>query len=386
MFKKIFAVTLSAALAFSVIGCGANNGTVKTDEGEVKLGQYKGLVVYHDDIEVTDEAYDAQVKQILNQNATTELVKEGKVADDSTVNVDYSGEIKQDGKKVKFDGGTASNQNINMSSDAGSYIEGFVAALKGHKVGDKFTEKLKFPDSYPNETQIDGKSVKLAGKDVWFTFTVNGLQKTNTPELTDEFAKTNYGSYGVTDVKSFETYMKDKMRADNIMNKVWNKFVESCEVVSYDKKEEESIINAYMDYMGQSVQSQYGQDMKSYLEACSMSEEQFKEELNKQYGITESVKQKAIIMALAEKEDLIPKADKYKAEAETLAEQMSMSVKELESQYGKDQVEYSLICQAVQDFIVKNVEEKEGSEPTTAPETTVAAETTTSATEETTKK
>ncbi len=376
MYKKFLAVALSAAMAIGVIGCSTGSSEVKTDNADVKLGEYKGLVVYHDDIEVSDEDYQAQVQQILSQHSTTEMVKEGKIKVGDTANVDYSGEIELDGKKVKFDGGTAEKQDITVTEDGQGYIEGFVAALVGHKVGDEFTEKLKFPKDYGSST-VEGKTVELAGKEVWFTFKVNGIQVTKTPELDDEFAKTYYGTYDVTDVKSFEKYLKKSMRADNIMNKVWNKFVESCEVVSYDKKEKESIIDQYVAQMADSVQQQYQQDIQSYLEAASMSEKEFREKIDEQYGVTESLKQKAIILALANKENLKPNAKDYSAEANKLAERMSMGAKELESTYGKDQIEYAVICQRVQDLIVDNVEVKEGSEPTTAPEETTAEEATT---------
>lgn len=83
-------------------------------------------------------------------------------------------------------------------------IDGFVAALKGHKVGDKFTKKLKFPSNYGKTTQIDGKNVDLSGKDVWFTFTVKSLQKKVKPELNDKFVKENYSTEKLTTVSEYK--------------------------------------------------------------------------------------------------------------------------------------------------------------------------------------
>lgn len=377
MFKKALAVVLSASMALTLIGCGG--GTSKTDDGEIKLGEYKGLVVYHDDVEVTDDAYKQTVDYLLSQDTTTETVKKGKVKKDSVVNVDYVGQIEVDGKKVEFDGGAAKDTNIdlatNSSTDGNGYIEGFSSELKGHKVGDKVTSKLKFPKDYGQKTTIDGKEIDLSGQDVWFTFTINGIQKTNKPELTDKYAEEKFGIYGVKDVASFEKYVKEQMKMSNIMNKVWDKFVESCEVKSYNKEEEESLQKSYEENFEAQLQQQYQADLKTYLEACSQTEEEWKKEVKKQ--VDESLKQKMIVRAIAEKENLIPQGEDYQNEAETLAEQNSMSVEELESQYGKDQVEDAILSQRVQKFIADNVEEKEGSEPTTAAETTTAAEETT---------
>lgn len=370
MFKKVLAVVLSSVMALSLIGC----GTSKTDAGEVKLGKYKGLVVYHDDVEVTDESYQQMVDYMLSQDTKTETVKKGKVKKDSIVNVDYVGKIEVDGEKVAFDGGAAQDTNINVATNASTegttYITGFSSELAGHKVGDEVTTKLKFPDDYGQSTKINDKSIDLSGKDVWFTFTINGIQKSTTPELTDKYVTEKYGTYGVTDLKSFEKYAKEQMRISNIMNKVWNDFKESCEVVSYDKKEEESLQKYYGSYYESQIQQQYGADLTTYLEACSMSEKDWNKQLKE--TADEQLKEKMIVQAIAEKENLVPEGKDYEAEAATLAEQNSVSVKELESKYGKEEVEYAIIYQKVQKFIAENVDEKEGSEPTTVPETTAA--------------
>ena len=91
--------------------------------------------------------------------------------------------------------------------------------------------------------------------------------------------------------------------------------------------------------------------------------------------VESSLKTKMVYQALAKKADLVPSDSDYNKEAETLAQQNSLSVKELESTYGKKEVEYAVITQRVQKYIAENVTVKEGSEPTTAAETTEAATT-----------
>ncbi len=370
MFKKFLAVSLSAVMVLSLAGCGSK---ASTDSGDIKLADYKGLVVYEDDVEVTDEAYQQQVDSILSSDSTTEMVKKGKVKADSVVNVDYVGKIEVDGKKVAFDGGSAEGQDINLSTDSANYIDGFVSCLKGKKVGAKFTKKLKFPKSYTGTTTIDKKDVKLAGKTVWFTYTVNGIQVTTTPELTDKYVADKFGAYGVKDVKGFEKYAKKQMRISNIMNKVWQNFVDDCEVISYNKKEKESMKTEYESQFEAQLQSYYQADLKTYLEACSMSEKDWNKQVVEQ--VESTMKTKMIIYAIAKKEGLDLSDSDYKKEAQTLAEQNSASVKELESQYGKDEVEYAIIYQKVQEFIADNVKVKKGSEPTTTVAPATEAET-----------
>ena len=192
-------------------------------------------------------------------------------------------------------------------------------------------------------------------------------------KLTDKFVKEKFGAYGVTDVKSFEKYAREQMRTSNIMNKVWSNFVASCEVVSYSSTEKESLKKvADANYESQ-LQSQYGVDLDSYLEAASMSKEDWDNNIMSQ--VESSLKTKMVYQALAKKADLVPSDSDYNKEAETLAQQNSLSVKELESTYGKTEVEYAVITQRVQKYIAENVTVKEGSEPTTAAETTEAATT-----------
>ena len=400
MFKKVLAVSFSAVLALSLVACGGSKDNkskssketttaseseaatvysvkdekIKVDSGVIKLADYSQLTVYEDDVKVTDDSYKSQVDYILEQSATYKDTKSAKISSVDKVKVDYTGQIKYKGKKVTFEGGTASDQEIDLGNNSSGYIDGFTKALEGqHKVGDKFTKKLKFPDTYTNNTKIDGKEVKLAGKTVWFTFTIKSISTKSVPKLTDKFVKEKFGAYGVTDVMSFEKYAREQMRTSNIMNKVWSNFVASCEVVSYSSTEKESLKKvADANYESQ-LQSQYGVDLDSYLEAASMSKEDWDNNIMSQ--VESSLKTKMVYQALAKKADLVPSDSDYNKEAETLAQQNSLSVKELESTYGKTEVEYAVITQRVQKYIAENVTVKEGSEPTTAAETTEAATT-----------
>lgn len=366
MFKKVLAVTLAATMALTMVGCSSK---VKVGEGEVKLAEYKGLEVYADDVACSDEDYETVKESFLSQCTTTELQEKGKVKADSVVNVDYVGKIEVDGEMVAFDGGTSTSAvDIDMANDAGNYIDGFVDALKGHKVGDEFTAHLKFPDDYSGSTTVNEETITLAGMDVDFTFTIHGLQKSIVPEFTDKLVKENSGMDDVTTIKEFEEYVRKSTRSNNIIQKVWTNFIDECEVVIYDK----SVMEEVKTYYETMISSSYNTTLDAYLEACEMTEEQFEEEV-----IRPETKNRMIIMAIAKKEKLELSDDEYKTEAESMATQYGLDLETYESYYGgKDYIELSLTAQRVQEFVVENVEEKEGSEPTTeAPETT-AEETT----------
>ena len=369
MFKKIAAVALTLAMALTVVGCGATS----TDDGKIDLAKYKGRVVYKDDVKVTNEMYKQAVDNILQQNSTTKTVKKGTLKKDSAAVVDYEGKIEVNGKKVAFEGGTAKDQTIDITAQESSFIPGFTKALVGHKVGDKFTAKLKFPKTYTQTTKVNKKDVKLANKPVWFTFKVKSIQKTETPKMDNAFVKKNYSSVGVKTVKEFEKYAKRQMKSANITNKVWQKIIDESKVKEYNSKALKTQKEEQESQFVAQLQQQYGADLKTYLEACSMSQKDWEKQLSKQSKTT--LKERMVVYGIAEKEGLTLSSSEYKKEAETLAKQQKASLKDLEKQYGKDKVEYAIVYQKVQEFICDNVTYKKGSEPTTtmAPITTAKA-------------
>ena len=70
----------------------------------------------------------------------------------------------------KFEGGSTDGQGTDLVLGSGSYIDGFEDGVVGHKVGETFDLNLKFPDDYKANTE-------LAGKDVTFEVTLNGVYK-----------------------------------------------------------------------------------------------------------------------------------------------------------------------------------------------------------------
>lgn len=392
MFKKFLAVALSATMVLSLSACGKSDKSsavsVDTDYGTVKLASYKGLTAYEDDSKVTDSELQSAIDSDLSKHAKTETIKKGKVEKDSTVVFDFEGKIEVNGKKVKFDGGSAqdSTADIAKSTVNGSpMIDGFVDALKGHKVGDKFIKKLKFPKTYTQTTTVNKKSIKLANKPVWFTYTIKSLQKTTTPELTDAFVKENYKTEGLSSVKSYKEYQKKELKYNKIMNQVWQNYFAKCKVSKYNKD--------YLDKYSKEVESQivaqyssYGvTDIKTYLQACNLSEDDWNKQLK------DSVKSKIVIYAIAKQEKI--DVDKlYKDEGDAFAKKnYGSDIKTLTKSYGEDTVketvELNLIVTKIRDVICENIEMKKGAAPTTkAPETTAATTEKTETTAAETKK
>lgn len=212
MKKRLLAFLLCMTTVLSMTACGSDKNVAEDTEGAstevmtsttglakyefnyadyVTLADYSAIPV---ELAETYEVTDADVETYLLEwfeyygpfytaDETKTVVAEGDI-----VNVDYVGKL--DG--VAFDGGTAPDQNIDVSGNcaaggATSYIEGFTAGLLGAKVGTEVDCDVTFPENYG--------STDLAGKAVVFTFTVNSIQREMSfEEIDDEFAKTHAGA------------------------------------------------------------------------------------------------------------------------------------------------------------------------------------------------
>ncbi|MGS7146334.1 trigger factor [Streptococcus pyogenes] len=142
---------------------------------EVKLGDYKNLVVEVDaSKEVSDEDVDAKIER-ERQNLAELIIKDGEAAQGDTVVIDFVGSV--DG--VEFDGGKGDNFSLELGS--GQFIPGFEVQLVGAKAGDEVEVNVTFPESYQAED--------LAGKAAKFMTTIHEVKTKEVPELDDELAK-----------------------------------------------------------------------------------------------------------------------------------------------------------------------------------------------------
>lgn len=124
-----------------------------------------------DGTEAASQATESQASETQSSDSQTEAATLNTEADTvaengDKVNIDYTGYM--DGEKFK--GGSTEGQGTDLVLGSGSYIDGFEEGVVGHKVGETFDLNLKFPDDYKANTE-------LAGKDVTFEVTLNGVYK-----------------------------------------------------------------------------------------------------------------------------------------------------------------------------------------------------------------
>src|SRR5699024_3210216 len=142
---------------------------------EVTVGEYKGIEVEEQTVEVTDEDVEYEIEHQREHHAELIVKEEGNVEEGDTVVMDFEGFI--DGEA--FEGGKGEDYSLEIGS--GQFIPGFEEELIGKTAGEETEINVTFPEDYHAE--------HLAGKDAVFTVKIHDIKTKELPELDDEFAK-----------------------------------------------------------------------------------------------------------------------------------------------------------------------------------------------------
>ena len=147
---------------------------------EVTLGQYKGLEVEREKLEITDAEVDAEIARVQKRNARIMTTERAAAMGDTAV-IDFEGFL----EGVPFDGGKGENHSLVLGSH--SFIPGFEEQVVGMSAGEEKDIDVTFPEEYHEA---------LAGKPAVFHVKCHEVKESILPELDDEFAK---------DVSEFDT-------------------------------------------------------------------------------------------------------------------------------------------------------------------------------------
>jgi trigger factor len=139
----------------------------------VRLGDYRGIRLEPEQVEVTGEMIDAVLEQLRHQHATWEPVEHALALGDlATLNVESTVEgepfINQEGAQYQLIG------------ESVTPAPGFAEQLVGMNKDETKEFQIQMADDYPRED--------VAGKPVSFKVTVTEIKEENLPEVTDEFA------------------------------------------------------------------------------------------------------------------------------------------------------------------------------------------------------
>lgn len=382
MRKRFLAAVMCVCLGMTMFACGASkdDNTKETESGTseatepayteedlvddsngdlnildyVDLGDYKGIELTKSITKVTDD----EVTNEMGSKAVELTGSDVTVEDGDTAIIDFVGKL----NGVAFDGGTASNYELEIGS--GSLIDGFEDGLIGVKKGDTVDLNLTFPESY--------QSTELAGKDVVFTVTVNGVKRK--PQLNDEWlaANTNYATLAefaaetkqkledaaeTTASNTLESSGLDQVISNSTVKKYYKSLIEQGES-QYEKR-----LNAYA--------SAYGKSLSELLAAQGMTESQYQNQKQKQAVSYAQVAM--VVYAIAQDAGLSEADAEYQTILNDLANNYNMDAATFSSTYGESLVKSSVMSQYAMNYIVSNAnvttqEVEETEETTTAAE------------------
>ena len=305
---------------------------------EVTLGEYKGIEVYKEKCEVSEEEIAGELERVQKRNARIQVV-EREAANGDTVNIDYDGY--KDG--VRFDGGKDEGHDLVLGSN--SFVPGFEEQLVGMKAGEEKDIDITFPENYHEG---------LSGAAVVFKVKVNEVKESILPELDDDFAK---------DVSEFDTLDEFKASiADRLLKSkeanAQNEFefaalakaVGNMTVNVPEEMVEEQLDNMVNDYR-QNVAMQ-GMDFAQYLGMMGMDESSFRGIMRP--SAENQTKNEILLEAIAAAEGLEPSEEEVEEEYKRVAGMYGAELEQVKAAVASEMVIRDLKLKKAADVLYSN--------------------------------
>ena len=302
---------------------------------EVKLGEYKGLTAEKEEVKITDEDIDNELKPYINR-ATRMVTVEREAQNGDTVVIDFEGFL--DGKP--FDGGKGEGHSLELGS--GSFVPGFEEQLVGTKAGDEKDLDITFPEDYHAD---------LAGKAVVFKVKVHEVKEKQLPTVDDEFAK---------DVSEFDTladFKKDLAaklteRRENQAKQafeaaVLEQVMSNMEVEIPDAMVEFETDNMVND-MAQRIQTQ-GIPFEQYLAMTGMNMDMMREQAKA--ASLERVRRDLALNAVIAAENIQISDEELEEEYKRLSEQYHMELEKVKEAVAADDIRKELSMKKAEQVI-----------------------------------
>lgn len=301
----------------------------------VKIKKYKNLNIKKEEVKVTAEDVENEIKIIQKQYAEL-IVKDGKIKEGDVAIIDFDG-YKDD---KPFDGGKATNYSLEIGSN--SFIPGFEEALIGLKATDEKDIKLKFPDDYPKDD--------LKGQEVVFKVKVNEVKEKKIPELNKEFFL-DMGLDDVKDIDEFKKLVKEEIstklevEADNkYVDKLLEELEKQTEVdLPHELIHEE--IDRIMKQREEALKMQ-GITLEQFYQYTNSTEADFKSKLHEE--AEKRVKIRFAIEEIFNLEKIDATDEEVDSEIKLQSKKYNMTEEDLLKAFGnKDMIKYDLMVRKV---------------------------------------
>lgn len=269
----------------------------------IKLGQYKGLEVKVEKLEVKDEDIDIEVQmELLEYGATPVEVTDRAVRLGDTVNIDFVGYHNGE----PFEGGSTTGYDLTIGS--GAFIEGFEEQLIGAELNQEIEINVVFPENY--------SYTKMAGEPAVFKVKINKIQYF---ELTEEIIKDlgfeneeDYRDYLFRELSSkYEKKMKQQKE-----NYLYNTVIKNSEITLPDNLVEYYAYDFKLIYSN--IAASYGFDLETFISLSGYSMEDFEKDV--EYYSTTMATRELVIKAISTIEGIELTEEEFQKKVSEFAE------------------------------------------------------------------
>ena len=267
---------------------------------EVTLGQYKGIEVPENKVEVTDEEIEAELKKVQEQNARE-------------ITVDRPAE------------------NHPLVLGSGSFIPGFENQLVGATADSDVEVHVTFPEDY--------QAKELAGKAAVFKVKVHEIKKKELPEINDEFAQ-DVSEFDTLDeykedVKKGIAEQKEKAVRQEKQEKIIRQIVENAEMDIPDPMVVTQT-RQMMDQFAQQMQSN-GLSMAQYYQFTGLTPDGLLEQMKPQ--AQKNIENRLVLEAIAAAEGITASEEEVEKEFANIAERYGLTVDKVKEIFADEETE-----------------------------------------------
>ena len=298
---------------------------------------FGSIALKENDLTPTEDELQQQVDNLLNQYTSSQPVTGRAAQSGDVANIDYTGTV--DG--VAFTGGTATGYDLTLGS--GSFIDGFEDQIIGHNVGDTFDVTVTFPDGYGDSTDAEGNTITLSGKEAVFSVTLNSISESVTPELTDEWVDSTFGTGDdVHTVEALRTYFSDALYDQNLEDAIMDSLLDNAAFKDLPSEVPGYYACMFLNYYYQ-LASYYSSNLDTIAQAQGYTD------ANAMLGASDSVithlaKQDLLYQAIAESQGIEPTQEQLDAAAASYSG----------SSYGDNFVHQTALQTAVMEWLKTN--------------------------------
>ena len=259
----------------------------------IKLCEFDHLDTNPKDYYPTKEEEEEYIASLISANPVYSTEKDVVVKSADTINIDFVGKV--DG--VMYEGGSTDNKGLKCQIGTDMLPGDLESKIVGHKTGETFDATVHFDDDFGNE--------EIAGKDVVYTVTVNGMYKEG--EFNDEFVKNYLTGENATSAEAYLDAYRMDIAKEKFASYLKEFIITESEVISYPtsytKKVEKLMKNreyAQFNAINEAYSNINGSPIyDSILDMRNMTQSEYDEHIKT--VAKDEVKKNLVYQALAEK-------------------------------------------------------------------------------------